>query len=321
MAKIVFMLVAIALLAFSPVAPSAEQYPTRALRFVIGFPAGGPTDAAGRILGQALSQSLGQQVVIDNRPGADGAIAPELVAKAAPDGYTILLGNANSMAAVPAMRKNPPYDSIADFVPIVFIAWNSGLVVVHPSVPAKTIAELIQYARANPGKLNVAAVSPTSIFTMAHLNATSKITVTNITYKGDVGAMADLLSGRVDVMIGGTNLVLPFVKEGKLRALAAITRSRTPPAPDVPTMVEAGVPGFNIYNWFALFGPAKTPNVIVDRLAREVNAVLKRPDIEAQFNRIGFDLSGPTQQELPSFLKEQKAAWAAAARDGGIQPQ
>ena len=303
-------------------APShAAQYPTRPVRFVIAFPAGGPTDAAGRIIGKALSEALGQGVVIDNRPGADGAIGPERVAKAPPDGHTLLLGTSSSMAAVPAMRKKPPYDPVADFTPITFVGWLSLLLVVNPTVPAKTVAELIEYARGNPGKLIVAAANPPSIFAMAQLKSLAKVELLNVTYKGDVAAMPDLLSARVHVLAAGTNLVLPYVKEGKLRALATLSASRTRPAPDVPTMAEAGVPRFSVYPWVGLFGPARLPKEIVDRLSSEVNIVLKRPDLREQFDRIGFDGEGSTPQKLAAFVKEQKAVWAAVAREAGIEPQ
>ncbi|MDB5923922.1 MAG: transporter substrate-binding protein [Betaproteobacteria bacterium] len=313
--------VATAILAWSAVTQAAQSYPTRPIRFVNGSPSGGPTDAAGRIIGEALSQVLGQTVVNDSRPGADGAIAPELVARAPPDGYTLLLGNQSSMAGVPAMRKKLPYDPIADFAPIAFIAWNSGLLVVHPAVSARTIAELVEYARANPGKLNFAAASPPAILTAALLKSTAKPDMVNVAYKGDVAAMPDLLSGRVHVGRGGMNLLLPYVKDGRLRALAVTMRNRSRVLPELPTMAEAGFPGFSIYGWFALFGPTKMPTSIVERLEREVNAVLKRPDIQDQYNKIGFEMGGPSRQELAAFVKEQIEAWAAAARDAGIQPQ
>jgi len=299
----------------------AAQYPARPLRFVIPFPVGGPTDGAGRIIGQALSQSLGQTVVIDNRPGADGAIGPELVMKAPADGYTILMGTSSSMAAVPAMRKKPPYDPLADFVPITFVGWNSLLLVVNSKVPVKTVAELIEYARANPGKLNVAAANPPSIFAMAQLKSIAKLETVDVTYKGDAGALPDLLAGRVHVLAAGTNLVLPYVKEGRLRALATFMRTRTRPAPEVPTMAEAGVPRFSIFPWVGLFGPAKTPKEVVDRLSREVGAVLNRPDVREQLDKIGFEPESSTPQELTAFVKEQIKAWAEVARDAGIPKQ
>jgi tripartite-type tricarboxylate transporter receptor subunit TctC len=302
-------------------ASNAAEYPTRPVRFVLGFPAGGPTDAAGRIIAQALQPMLGQSVVVDNRPGADGAIGAEMAAKASPDGHTLLMGSGSNLAGVPAMRKNPPYDPVADFTPVAFVGWSSLLLVVHPGVPAKSVGELIAHARANPGKIIVAAANPPTIFTMAQINSAAKVEMLNVPYKGDAAAVPDLLSGRVHVLTGGTNLLLPYVREGRLRALAALTRTRTRPAPEVPTIVEAGVPNFSIYGWFAFLAPAKTPAAIVERLDREITAVLKRPEIQPQLEKIGLETGGPSRQELPAFMKEQIASWTAAARSAGMQPQ
>jgi len=320
MVNVVRVFAVMAILALSTVV-QAQQYPTRPVRFVLGFPAGGPTDAAARIIAQALSPALGQSVIIDNRPGADGAIGAEMAAKASPDGHTLLLASGSNIAGIPAMRKNPPYDSIADFVPVVFVGWSSLLLVAHPGVPAKTLGELITYARANPGKLIVAAANPPTIFTMAQIKAAANVDILHVPYKGDAAAVPDLLSGRVHLLIGGTNLLLPYVREGRLRALASLTRTRTRPAPEVPTIVEAGIPNFSIYGWFAFFAPAKTPAPIIERLEREINAVLKRPEVQAQFDKIGLETGGPSRQELPAFVKEQLGSWAAAARDAGMQLQ
>lgn len=320
MVNVVRFFAVMAILVLSTVV-QAQQYPTRPVRFVLGFPAGGPSDATGRIIAQALSPALGQSVIIDNRPGADGAIGAEMAAKASPDGYTLLLAGGANIAGVPAMRKNPPYDSIADFVPVAFVGWNSLLLVAHPGVPAKTLGELITYARANPGKLIVAAANPPTIFTMAQIKSAANVDILHVPYKGDAAAVPDLLSGRVHLLTGGTNLLLPYVREGRLRALASLTRTRTRPAPEVPTIVEAGIPNFSIFGWQAFFAPAKTPASIVERLEREINTVLKLPEIQAQFDKIGLETGGPSRQELPAFVKEQLGSWAAAARDAGIQPQ
>jgi tripartite-type tricarboxylate transporter receptor subunit TctC len=268
-----------------------------------------------------LSPALGQSVIIDNRPGADGAIGAEMAAKASPDGHTLLLGNGSNIAGIPAMRKNPPYDSIADFVPVVFVGWSSLLLVAHPGVPAKTLGELITYARANPGKLIVAAANPPTIFTMAQIKAATNVDILHVPYKGDAAAVPDLLAGRVHLLIGGTNLLLPYVREGRLRALASLTRTRTRPAPEVPTIVEAGLANFSIFGWQAFFAPAKTPAPIVERLEREINTVLARPEVQAQFDKIGLETGGPSRQELPAFVKAQLVSWAAAARDAGMPLQ
>jgi tripartite-type tricarboxylate transporter receptor subunit TctC len=231
------------------------------------------------------------------------------------------MGSGSNLAGVPAMRKNPPYDPLRDFIPVAFVGWSSLLLVVHPGVPAKSVSELIAHARANPGKLIVAAANPPTIFTMAQINSAAKVDMLSVAYKGDAAAVPDLLTGRVHVLTGGTNLLLPYVKEGRLRALAALTRTRTRPAPDVPTIVEAGVPNFSIYGWFAFLAPTKTPQAVVERLDREIGAVLKRPDIQPQFDKIGLELGGPTRQELPAFLRDQIVSWAAAAKASGMQPQ
>jgi tripartite-type tricarboxylate transporter receptor subunit TctC len=219
------------------------------------------------------------------------------------------------------MRKNPPYDTLRDFTPVAFVGWSSLLLVVNPDVPAKTLSELIAHARANPGKVIVAAANPPTIFTMAQISATAKIEMLNVPYKGDAAALPDVLTGRAHVLSGGTNLLLPYVKEGRLRALAALTRTRTRPAPDIPTIVEAGIPNFSIYGWFMFLVPSKTPTAIVERLDREISAVLKRPEIQPQFDKIGLEVGGPPRGELTAFLKEQIVSWAAAAKSAGIQPQ
>ena len=302
-------------------AQPAAAFPTRPVRFVIGFPAGGPTDAAGRIMAQSLSTAFGQPVIIDNRPGADGVIGAELAAKATPDGHTLLLGSSGNMAGAPAMRKSLPFDPIADFTPITFVGWNSQLLVVNAGTPAKNLAELISYARTNPGKLVVAAANPSTVFAMAQVKSAAKVGMLSVPYKGDAAAVPDMIAGRANILIGGTNLVLPHVKEGRLRAIAAITRTRTRPAPDVPTMVEQGVANFSIYGWFALFAPSKTPAAIVERLDREVSAVLKRPETQEQFSKIGFEVGNMPRKDVPAFVKDQLTSWAAAAREAGIERQ
>ena len=302
-------------------AHAADWQPTRPIRILMGFPAGGPTDAAGRIIAAALQGPLGQSVVVDNRPGADGAIGADMAAKATPDGHTIFMGSGSNLAGVPAMRKNPPYDALRDFTPVAFVGWSSLLLVIHPAVPAKNVSELIAHARSNPGKLIVAAANPPTIFTMAQINSAAQVEMLNVAYKGDAAALPDLLTGRVHVLSGGTNLLLPYVKEGRLRALAALTRTRTRPAPDIPTIVEAGVPNFSIYGWFMFLVPSKTPALIVERLDREITAVLKKPEIQPQFDKIGLEVGGPSRGELTGFLKDQIVSWAAAARSAGIQQQ
>jgi tripartite-type tricarboxylate transporter receptor subunit TctC len=300
---------------------SAAQYPSRPIRFVIPFPAGGASDAASRIIAQALGPSLGHPIVSDNRPGAEGAIGAEIVMRAPADGYTLLVGSSSSMAAVPATRKNPPYNAVTDFAPISLLGNLSFLMVVHPGLPVKSVSDFIAYARANPSKVNVAAANAPAIFAIGQLKSIGKFETLDIQYKGGAAAMPDLLTGRVHVLVAGTNLVLPFVRDGKLRAFAVLSESRTRVAPDVPTMAEAGAPQFSVYPWVALFAPAKTPADIVQKVAQEVNAVLQKPDLRPQFEKVDFDAQGSTPQQLSIFLKRQISAWHKVARDIGIPQQ
>jgi tripartite-type tricarboxylate transporter receptor subunit TctC len=301
--------------------PVQAQYPSQSVRLVIPFPPGGPTDAAVRVLLPALSQALGQEVFIDNRAGAHGSLGPVFVMKEAPDGHTLLVGNSSPLVAVPVLRKNPPYDPVTDFAPISFLGWTPLLLVVTPNVPAKTLAELIRYARENPGKLTVAAANPPTIFTMAQLRTRHKLDVPSVPYPIDAAALAALLDGRAQVMAAGLNVALAHVKEGRLRPIATLGANRARLAPDVPTMAEAGVPGFAIYPWVAMFGPARTPPEVVDRLSREVGAALQRPEVREGLDREAFDYKSSTPQALAAFLKEQLQVWGRVAREAGLQPQ
>src|SRR6266849_9773754 len=253
--------------------PAAAQYPSKAIRIVVGFAPGGAADAITRIIAQPLSEILGRPVVVDNRPGAEGAIAGEVVAKSAPDGYTILSGGNTTMLGVPILRKNPPY-VIADFAPITSVGKFAFFLVVHPSVPANTLSELIDYARANPGRLNYASSSLNEVLAFVQLKSLANVDMVQVPYKGGPPAMPDLLSARIQLIINTSTLVVPLVKEGRLRALATLLPKRSSLLPGVPTIAEAGMPRLTFVTWAGLFAPAKTPKDIVERLAREVNVIL-----------------------------------------------
>jgi tripartite-type tricarboxylate transporter receptor subunit TctC len=255
-----------------------------------------------------MSQTLGQPVVIENRPGADGAIAADLVAKSAPDGYTLLLASYTVLSALPNVRKNIPFDPIGDFTPVTSVGKLSFFLVVHPSLPASKVAELIQYARANPGKLNYASANATSMLGPALLMSFANLDMQAVPYKGEALALNDLLSGRVQLMfISGT--LVPHVKDGKLRALATALDSRSPLLPEVPTMVEAGLPPFPINPWIALVAPAKTPSDIVERLSRETNLALRRPEVRTQLDNQAFEGAGSTPEEMGAVMRQQLEAW------------
>ena len=313
------MLVAFVIVALS--FPALAQYPNKPIRLVLQFPAGGIADAVARIVAQPLSQALGQPVIVENRPGADGAIAGETVMKAAPDGYTLLLATNSTLSAVPTLRKNPPYDPVNDFAPISMLGRFSFFVFARPDLPAKTLADLVNYARANPGKLNYGTGNTTSILATAQFKSLAGIDMVQVPYKGDAPATTDLLGGRVDLVIASTVPGLALAKEGKIGALATLLSRRSAHLPNVPTMAEAGFPEYSVTSWAAIFGPARLPRPIVERLTREINAILQRPEVKDQLERQAFEYEGSSPEALGTFVKEQLEVWRRAVREAGIQQE
>jgi tripartite-type tricarboxylate transporter receptor subunit TctC len=299
---------------------AAAQYPSKPIRLVVPFPPGGAADLAARVMVQPLSQALGQQVVVENKAGADGAIAGNEVLRAAPDGYTLLFGTNTGLCAAPVLRKTPPYDPIADFTPVSMVGKFGFFVFTHAGVPATNMSELVAYARANPGKLNYGTGNSTSILTTAQLAYAERLDMQHIPYKGDAPATADLVAGRVQLLIGTPGTVLPFVKEGKVRALATLLPARSPLLPDAPTMAEAGQKGISVVPFAGIFGPAKLPRDVVDRLAREVAAVMAKPEVREGVARYAFEAQGSTPEELAVFLREQVDIWRRTIKEVGITP-
>ena len=303
------------------VAPASAQYPNKPIRLIVPFPAAGAADLSARSLAVPLSQALGQPIIVENRPGADGAIAADVVIKAAADGYTLFYGTNTALCSVPAMRKNPPYNPLTDFTPISLVVGTFGFFLfVHPSVPAQSLAELLDYARANPGKLNYATGNSTSVLATARLKVLERIDMVEVPYKGDAPATLDLVAGRVQLMIATPGTAAAFVKEGKLRALVALQPTRSSLLPEVPTYSEAGLPALAITPWAGLFGPAKLPRDVIDRLARETAAVVARPEVREQLERYAFEGRSSTPEELGTYLKEQVDVWSRTAREVGIVP-
>jgi len=302
-------------------APAAAQYPVKPIRIVLQFPAGGATDAAARILGQALTQAMGQPVLVENRPGADGAIAGELVAKAAPDGYTVFLASNTPMMQVPLLRKNPPYDVAADFTPIVDVGRYIYLLVVNPSLPVKSVAELVAYARANPGKLNFGSFSGVGQLMFAQMRASTNTDMVLIPYKGEAPTVVDVLAGRIHFTFATLASTLSHIKEGKLRPLAILMSTRSGLLPEVPTTVEAGMTPFSVATFVSLFGPPRMPPDVVARLNKEFNAAMQLPGMREQIERQGVQLTGSTPEELGSFIRQQLDAWSRAFREAGMKPE
>ena len=311
------------LLAFALAAPLAvaAQYPGKPVRVVVPFPAGSATDTITRILANSVSQSVGQPLVVENKAGADGAIAAGEVAKSPADGYTLLMATNSPMSAVPAMKRNPPYDPVTDFTPITDIGRYTFFIVLHPSVPAKTLAELIAYARANPGKLNYATGNTTGIVSTAFFASQAQIKMVHVPYKGEPQAITDLVAGRVQLMFASSSTSVPHVREGRLHAVVTTLPKRSALLPEVPSIAEAGMPQFSITSWAGLFGPAQLPREVVQRLNREFAEAMKRADVQSAMERQAFTLSPSTPEQLAAFVKEQMESYRRTLRAAGVEPE
>lgn len=297
------------------------QYPNKPVRLIVPFPPGGAAEVGARIFAQPLGQALGQPVVIETKPGADGAIAADATMKAAPDGYTLFYATNTAFSWVPAVRKDPPYDPVNDFTPVSLVGQFGFFLFSHPSVPATNMKELFAYLRANPGKLNYGSGNSTSIVSTAQLLQREKLDVVHVPYKGDGPLMVDLLGGRVHFAIATPGTAAPQVREGKLRALATLLPSRSPLLPDAPTMAEAGLKELSVTPWGGVFGPKGLPRDIADRVSRELQAVLKRPEVREAFGKLAFEPRGSTPEQLAAYTREQLAVWRRAITDAGIKPE
>lgn len=300
---------------------AAAQFPTKPVRFIVPFGAGSSTDIVARIVAQPLGTALGQPILVENRPGADGAIAAEQTARAVPDGHALLLATNSPLSAAPHLKKKLPYDPLADFTPISLVGRYTFFIVVNPGVPANTLQELIGYARANPDKLNYATGNTTSIVSTALFTTLTGTRIVHVPYKTEPPAVTDLLSGQVHMMISSYSTVAPHIRENKLRALVTTLDGRSPLLPDVPSITEAGMSKFPIVPWAGMFGPARLPADVVQRLNTEVVAILNRPDVKEQLARQAFAPASSSPGELGAFVKEQYEIWGKAIRAAGIQPE
>ena len=319
--KVAIFLAIATILAIEFATPAFAQFPSKPVKLIVPFPAGSATDVAARVIGQSVSNAIGQPVLIDNKAGADGAIGGAEVMHAAPDGYTLLFATNSPMSAVPALRKNPPYDPVTDFAPVTDIGRYSFFLYVNANQPFKSVAEMIAHAKANPGKLNYATGNATGIVSFAQIGALAGIDITHIPYKGEPAGITDLVANRVQMMIATLTTGGPHVKEGRLRAIATTLPRRSPAFPDVPTMAEAGLPQFAIVSWAGLFAPAKTPKDVIERLNREFVAAMKRPDVMAAMDKQAFLLSPSTPEQLGEHVRTQKEAYARILRAAGVQPE
>jgi tripartite-type tricarboxylate transporter receptor subunit TctC len=298
----------------------AQSYPARPVRMIVATSPGGGTDAIARIMSTRLTELLGQQFVVDNRAGGGGIIGTETVARATPDGYTLLMAFVAGMAMNPALTRTP-YDPLKDFTPVSLIAGAQYVVTVHPSVPARTLKDFVAYAKENPGRLNYASAgSGTPVHLAAELFKTvAGIDLTHVPYKGGGPAGAAVLSGESQVIFGSVTATMPQIKAGKLFALAVTGAKRLPNAPELATVAEQGYPGFEVTSWYGIVGPARMPQDVVARLNTAILAALKAPEVREQLARQGMDPIGSTPGEFAAHLKREVVKWAGVIRQAGIK--
>ncbi len=297
----------------------AQTYPDRAIRIIVPFAPGGSTDIVARITSQKLSERLKQSVVIDSRGGGGGNIGSDMVAKAPPDGYTLLLGTVGSLTINPTLYKKMPYDPLRDLAPIGYFGSTPNILVVHPSLPPRSVRELIAFARSRPGQLNYGSGGTGgSIHLAAELfKSLAKVDMVHVPYKGSAPALIDLLGGQTQLMFATMPPALPHVKSGRLRALGVTGAQRSPLVPGLPTIAESGLPGYEITQWWALLGPPGLPPAIVTRLNSELNAILQQSDVKERFASEGAVTAPNTPEWLASFMKSEVAKWAKVVRASG----
>jgi tripartite-type tricarboxylate transporter receptor subunit TctC len=301
-------------------APSlAQSFPSRPMRMIVHFPAGGPTDLVARMLGQKMSETWSQQVVVDNRPGAGGVVGVELVVRAPPDGHTLLFATSGSMSITPAIGTKVPYNVFTDLAPVSLVVINPQILVLHPSVPANSVRELIRLAKSKPGQINYASVG---IGSPQHLGgemlkAMTGINMVHIPYKGTAPAVTDLLAGQVSLMFNSMPSVLPQVKAGRLKGIAVSTARRSAAAPDIPTVAESGVPGFDYATWYGLFAPAATPKDVIAKLNAETIRIMQDKSVAQRLMSEGAEPAAGTPEQLAQYMRSEYEQWKktiAAAR-------
>jgi len=303
------------------IAAHAQTYPSKPITFVVPFGPGSGSDLIGRIIGQRLGAVFGQSVIIENKPGANGAIAAVQVARSMPDGYTIFLASNTPMAAAPSLSKTISYDPIKDFIALCRIGSFTQLLLVHPDIPAKSVQELVAYAKANPGKLSFASANASSVVAGETLKRTAGLDLLHVPYRTSVPAVQDVLGGRVSMLFTDMATGLPHHRSGALRGLATTRLQRSALVPELPTLDEAGVKGFDMDSWAAFFLPANTPHDIVVRLNTELRKIIDNPEVKAQIAATGFEAFSSSPEELDAFTKSQLVKWTKMIKDAGIQPE
>lgn len=309
-----------ALLLFAPAVAVAQAYPAKPVRIIAAYPAGTGVDVAARIVAHKLTEALGQQFVVDNRAGAGGNIAAQLVVKSPPDGYTLLFTN-NSYTINPNLQRSVPYDALKDFSPISLAGWSAQVMVAHPALAANTVQELIALTRARPGRINAASAgngSPSHL-SLAMFSHLAGVDVVHIPYKGAPPALTDLIAGQVDLYVSGLPPAIAMMKSGKVKAIAVTTATRSSAMPEVPTFAESGLSGYDIPLWYGLFAPAGVPAAVTSRLAAEVAKALTSPDGKERFTAQGVEPRTSTPTEFSALIAGELQRWAALVKSANIQ--
>ncbi len=314
-------LCAAALAAMAAVPALAQNYPARPVRFIVPFAPGGNTDVQGRLIAMKLSEKWGQQVVVDNRAGAGGTLGVEMLAKAPADGYTMALASFGNILVGPSLFPKLAYDPLKDLAPLVLVSQPPGLLVVHPALPVKTVADFISFGKANPGKLNYGSAGNGTwnhLFA-EHFKALTGVQMTHIPYKGANLAVTDVMSGQIQVSFAPFPAAVPQIKAGRVRVLGVTSAQRSPVLPDVPTIAESGLPGYSAATWFAMLAPAQTPQPLIRKINADANAVLKLPEVKAAFAADGTEPAGGTPEQLRESMRSGIAQWGKLVRELGIK--
>jgi len=313
----------LAVLALSAAAAHAEAYPARPIRMIVAYPPGGGTDIVGRMVAQKLGEALGQSVVVENRGGASGNIGTELAARAAPDGYTILMGNVAPNAINVSLFRQLPFDPVADFVPVSLVASTPNILVVHPSTPARTVREVTALAKAKPGTLNFASAGVGSSSHLAGelFRILAGADIVHVPYKGAGPAMVDVLSGQVQLYFATMPAAMPHVKSGKLAPVAVTSAKRSHALPELPTIAESGVPGYEASTWYGLLAPAHTPGAVITRLHEGVVKILANPALHEKLAEQGFEPVGSSPEEFGAHINSEITKWSKVIHDAGIRPE
>jgi tripartite-type tricarboxylate transporter receptor subunit TctC len=298
----------------------ASDYPSKPIRLVVPFPAGGPTDVTARVVAQALSKGIGQQIVVDNRAGAGGNVGAEIAANAPADGYTVFFATGGTHGINPSLYKRVPYDPVKSFDPVILVSTSPNVFVAHPRFPANTMAELIAYAKANPGKVNyaTAGAGTTTHMSAELLRSLTGIDITHVPYRGSAPAMNDLLAGQVELMVDGLPSAMPHIRAGSIKALGLTTAKRIESAPDIPAIAET-VPGYEAVAWFAFLVPAGTPKDVIAKLNEEANRALASDEVKRRYAELGSDPAGGPPEKLQALIGAELAKWAGVVRATGAQ--